>query len=106
MWGWSGFVVHCRKVRGEITWGESGLTAITRQLKILNKHHLAASSAYLLGASLDYALDCIKILCGNEAPHVEFLRLREYFRHSSAALSLSHLPHVHHTQALVRNWNL
>jgi len=39
MWGWSGFVIHCREVRGEITWGESCLAAIARQLKILDEHH-------------------------------------------------------------------
>jgi hypothetical protein len=43
--------------------GKRGYTALSRELHVRNLHHLAASSAYLLGASLDDALDCIKILC-------------------------------------------
>jgi len=39
VWGWSWFVIHCRKVRGSTPWGKSCLAAIASQLHRLNKHH-------------------------------------------------------------------
>jgi len=38
VWGWSWFAI-AREVGGEISSRKSGLTAIARQLQILNKHH-------------------------------------------------------------------